>query len=261
MYEKFRDILLTDLENCINCDAALIVASNICPQCGWPKDKPIKRVDEIETESDAEDSEIKFVKRVSRPAGVRLLGMSYVVFGIITVAASIIFGSFMGYMVISEAMSGLNLIGGVEMPIALPIGGIDSSTISTLSMMNEVSVMEVIGNSALTFANSTSMMDVSMMLDIIMGIFMVTTVGVVIGLIYFMFGRYLLRGNKWARYLVIIAAVISIPVFIPFVTEVDITLFAAAIINGLVLYYLFKPHVREYFGQTSIKSIKTKTKS
>ena len=83
-----------DLDECVNCVAGLLAVSDICPQCGWPKDKPIEPVEEVEisqpteepveevdiSPSTEEPTEVKFVNRLPRPAGVRMLGMSFIVF-------------------------------------------------------------------------------------------------------------------------------------------------------------------------------------
>ena len=86
MYEKFENIPMVDLDSCVNCNAGLISASEICPQCGWQKDKPIEteraESEDIEIVSDAETPQVKFVNRLHRPAGVRMLGMVFILFGI-----------------------------------------------------------------------------------------------------------------------------------------------------------------------------------
>jgi len=255
---------LVDLDSCVNCNAGLIAASTICPQCGWPKDKPIESVKEeendIESEPSTETPQVEFVNRVHRPAGVRTLGMAYVIFGILGVSVSIILGSLLMYVIMGNAMSGLGAIGGsgMSMPIPLPIGGVDPAIMASLNMISKIPGLEVFGTVIMGLANASRMMDVGsmmLMLGIVAG---VTIVGIIIGLVYFMFGRYLLRGNKWARYLVIAAAIISIPAYISFESGVSVILFVDAAISGLIIYYLLKPHVRAYFNQTSIKKPKTK---
>ena len=250
---------MEDLDICVNCNAGLIAASNICPQCGWPKDKPIESVkEETEDVEIEESSEVEFVNRLPRPAGVRMLGMAYVIFGIISVVVSIIVGSLIMYVILAGAMSGLGAIGGVGMPMPLPMGGADPAIMASLNMISEIPGLEVFGTVIMGLANAGSMMDVGSMMQMLGIVGGVTAVGVMIGLVYFMFGRYLLKGNKWARYLVIVFAILSIPLFIPFVTEINVILVADAAISGLILYYLFKPHVRAYFNQSSIKKPKSK---
>jgi hypothetical protein len=248
-----------DLDSCVNCDAGLIAASTICPQCGWPKDKPIESVNDVEIESDTESPEVKFESRLPRPAGVRLLGMLFIVNGILLAAGAIIFASFILFVTISGAMGILGGIGDPNMVIPLPIGGVDPTMMSSLNdVINEIPYMDVLVGSTMMMATSASMMSFEAMLVILTGVGMFAAAVVAIGLVYFMFGRYLLKGNKWARYLVIVSAVISIPAFIPFVDELDLSILVSALISGLILYYLFRPHVRAYFSQPRIKKAKSK---
>ncbi len=82
------------LDECVRCGAGLLAVSDICPQCGCPKDKSVKPVEEEVSQPAEKTTEVKFVNRLPRPAGVRMLGMSFIVFGILIVVVSIIFGSF-----------------------------------------------------------------------------------------------------------------------------------------------------------------------
>jgi len=262
-----------ELDECVNCGAGLLAVSDICPQCGWPKDKPIEPVegeispptdestDEPTEEPTDNPTEVKFVNRLPRPAGVRMLGMLFIVNGIFLAAAAIIFGSFIMFVTISGAMGSLGGIGDSNMVMPLPIGNVDPAMMSSLNdVINEIPYMDVLVGSTMMLATSASMMSFETMLVILTGVGMFTAAVVAIGLVYFMFGRYLLKGNKWARYLVILSAIISIPAFIPFVDEFDLSLLVSALISGLILYYLFRPHVRAYFSQPSIKKDK-KSKS
>ncbi len=252
-----------DLDSCVNCNAGLIAASTICPQCGWPKDKPIKSVEEIEEIEVPTDepTEVKFVNRLYRPAGVRMLGMLLIVSGISLAAGAIIFGSFIMFVTISGAMGSLGGIGDSNMVMPLPIGNVDPAMMSSLNdVINKIPYMDVLVGSTMMLATSASMMNFETMLVILTGVGMFTAAVVAIGLVYFMFGRYLLKGNKWARYLIIVSAVITIPAFIPFVDGFDLSILVSALSSGLILYYLFKPNVRAYFNQPPIKKAK-KSKS
>ncbi len=251
-----------DLDECVSCGAGLLAVSDICPQCGWPKDKPIKPVEEVEISQPTEEpTEVKLVNRLPRPAGVRMLGMLFIVDGILLAAAAIIFGSFIMFVTISGAMGSLGGIGDSNLVIPLPIGSVDPAMMSSLNdAINEIPGMDVLVGSTMMLATSASMMNFETMLVIMTGVGMFTASVVAIGLVYFMFGRYLLKGNKWARYLVIVYSVITIPVFIPFMDEFSLMVLVSALISGLVLYYLFRPHVRAYFNQAPIKKDK-KSKS
>jgi hypothetical protein len=250
-----------DFDSCVNCDAALIAASTICPQCGWLKDKPIESAEDLEIEPDTESPEVEFVSRLPCPAGVRMLGMAYIVFGLIMMVGSVIFCSLIVLVVISGGLSALGEIGDSSIAMPLPTGDVDPQMISLLDAINEISAINAITGPTMMFATSDIDMDVETMMSAIIGAFGIMIVGIIFGLIYLMFGRYLRRGNKWVRYLVIIFAIFSIPVFIPFVDEFDLSLLVSALISGLILYYLFKPHVRAYFAQPPIKKEKKSKKS
>jgi len=262
-----------DLDECVNCGAGLLAVSDICPQCGWPKNKPIKPVEgeispptDESTDKPTEEptdnpTEVKFVNRLPRPAGVRMLGMLFIVNGIFLAAGAIIFGGFIMFVTISGAMGSLGGIGDSNMVIPLPIGNVDPAMMSSLNdVINEIPFMDVLVGSTMMLATSASMMSFETILVILTGVGIFAAAVVAIGLVYFMFGRYLLKGNKWARYLVIVYAVFSIPAFIPFVDELDLSILVSALISGLILYYLFRPHVRAYFSQPPIKKEK-KSKS
>jgi len=252
------------LDECVNCGAGLLAVSDICPQCGFLKDKSIKPVEE-ETEEikvpTEEPTEVKFVSRLPRPAGVRMLGMLFIVNGILLAAGAIIFASFIMFVIISGAFGSLGGIGDSNMVIPLPIGNVDPAMMSSFNdVINAIPYMDVLVGSTMMLATSASMMSFEAMLVILTGVGMFTAAVVAIGLVYFMFGRYLLKGNKWARYLVIVYAVFSIPAFIPFVDGFDLSILLSAFFSVLILYYLFRPHVRAYFNQPLIKKAK-KSKS
>ncbi|MCJ8307048.1 MAG: hypothetical protein HRU07_08385 [Nitrosopumilus sp.] len=76
-----------DLKECVNCGAGLLTISDICPQCGWQKNKLDESKDEkekiIENESPKEEiktestKEIKLENKIPRPFGIRLLGIFF----------------------------------------------------------------------------------------------------------------------------------------------------------------------------------------
>ncbi len=123
-----------DFHNCVNCDAALIVASTICPQCGWSKDKPIGPVEEAEIKvSSPTDEPTEIKNRLPRPAGVRLISIFYMLFGISLILFGIIFVSAVMFLVMLSGMGTLGDIGGTGGMMILPgMNGIDASTKSSL---------------------------------------------------------------------------------------------------------------------------------
>jgi hypothetical protein len=250
-----------EIDNCVNCDAGLLSVSDICPQCGWAKNKAIESDDaDIENPSTEKTIDVKFKKIMYRPSGVRMLGMSYIIFGIIIAVGSIIYGSVMMTFVISDSMGSLGGIGGGVMPIPLPMDIIDSETISSFSIVNKIPGMDVLASTTMTLGNSVSTMDVNFMMTIMKEMLIVMGVGVSIGIIYFIFGRGLLKGNNRTRYAVIVSSSISIAVFLSFVGKLDLMILGFGAFNGLALYYMFKPHVREFFAQSTTKNSVKKSK-
>ena len=88
--------------------------------------------DEFTEESTDEPIEVEFVNRLSRPTGVRMLGLSFVVFGILLAVASIIFGVFVMCVVILDVMGILGGIGDPSLSIPISTGGVDESMIHHL---------------------------------------------------------------------------------------------------------------------------------
>ena len=249
------------LDNCVNCNAGLLAVSDICPQCGWPKNKQIESDGEdIEKPSSEKPVEVKFKKTVYRPSGVKMFGMLYILFGIMVAIGSIIYGSVMIIFVLSDAMGSLGGIGGAGMPIPLPMDIIDPQTVSSFDVVNQIPGMDMIASTTMTLANSASTTDVNFMMTIMKEMISVIGIGVGIGVIYFIFGRALLKGSNWARYAVIISSSISIAVFLSFVNRLDLMLLGFGAFNGLALYYMFKPQVREFFAKTSTKKSVKKSK-
>lgn len=249
------------LDNCVNCDAGLLAVSDICPQCGWPKNKQIQSDEgDIEKPSLEKPVDVKFKKTVYRPSGVKMLGMSYIVFGIMVAVGSIIYGSVMIVFVLSDAMGSLGGIGDAMMPMSLPMDIIDPEMLSSFDVVNQIPGMDMIASTTMTLANSANTTDVNFMMTIMKEMISVIGIGVAIGVIYFIFGRGLLKGSKWTRYAVIISSSTSIVIFISFAGGLDLMLLGFGAFNGLALYYMFKPKVREFFAKTSTKKSVKKSK-
>ena len=72
------------------------------------------------------------------------------------------------------------------------------------------------------------------------------------GIAYFVSAYGLLKGRPWGRTLTIILSIISIVVsviiiVIPIFTIISIF---SIILESVILYYLYRPHVKAYFGKT-----------
>ena len=254
-----------DLDECVNCGVGLISASDICPQCGWLKNKPIeldeseeKIVDDIELDeseekvvddiknnpSTKEPTEIK--NKMYRPTGIRLLGIFYMVFGISLVVFGIIFGSAVMYLaMISEIFS------------------IDQSIMSFLNMIIELH--GIVGSPSVhemeERMSSTGVFDMDAIMQVITDASVIAIIEITLGIFAVIVGIGLLKGKKLARIVTIVSAVISIPLAVLFVENIDnLILLGMAAFDGIILYYLFKSKVKEYFNQPSMKKPNKKSK-
>jgi len=247
-----------DLDECVNCGAGLLAGSDICPQCGWLKNKPIeldeseeKIVDDIELDeseekivddiknnpSTKEPTEIK--NKIYRPTGIRLLGIFYMVFGISLVVFGIIFGSAVMYLAMISA-----------------IFRIDPSIVSFLNMIIELH--GIVGSPSVNEIearmSSTGVFDMDAIMQVITEASVIAIIEITLGIFAVIVGIGLLKGKKWARVATIASTIISIPLVVLFVENLDnLILLGMVAFDGIVLYYMFKPKVREYFSQTSIK--------
>ena len=67
---------------------------------------------------------------------------------------------------------------------------------------------------------------------------------IILGIVSFFLAWGLLKGKSWAWTLALIITIISV-IF-------DLTSFnvIGLVIDGIILYYLFRPHVKDYFGKS-----------
>jgi len=210
-----------------------------------------------------EPTEIKFKNEIYRPTGVRILGIVYMVFGIIFVVFGIIFSAAVLFLLFSGIMSTLGGIGG-GMPLPLGMDGMDSTMmLESLDMISEVPGMgslpgtEIMPGLANNFALGAApgmMMDIEAIMVIMIGVFTMTALLIIEGIILFVVGRGLLRGKKWARILAIVGGIISISLTALSAGDLGLIALGFFAIDGIILYYLFRPRVREFFIQTSIKN-------
>lgn len=68
---------------------------------------------------------------------------------------------------------------------------------------------------------------------------------VVLGIISFVMAWGLLKGKPWAWTVTLILTIISLVFNLPSMNIVGL------IINAIILYYLFRPHVKAYFGKSA----------
>ncbi len=285
-----------DIGKCVNCGAGPISVSDICPQCGFLKRKSAEfieaknkaandiELDESEEELDgvvvenyeesvgkvADDIEnpsrkksTKVKNKISRPAGVRLISVSYMLFGICLMLFGIIFVSAVMFLVMSDVMGELGGIGGGmgNMPMLPGMGGIDASTKSSLG--NIIDLNRIAGSPSASEIemrmNSSGIMNMSVMMDILGETAVIAIIEIIVGLVIFGIGLFLFKGKKLARPAIIVSSIISIPLVASFVTIDTLVLLGMVAFNGVVLFYMFKSKAREYFNQTTTKKSKTKT--
>jgi uncharacterized membrane protein len=73
---------------------------------------------------------------------------------------------------------------------------------------------------------------------------------VAIGIFSFVVAYGLLKAKRWAWTLTVILSIISIVVaVISIATTGNILSIISIVISGIVLYYPYRPHVKEYFGK------------
>jgi uncharacterized membrane protein (UPF0136 family) len=81
--------------------------------------------------------------------------------------------------------------------------------------------------------------------------FVLTVLGILIaiGIVYFVVAYGLLKGRSWAWTVAVILSIISIVLNVISIGSYSILTLVSIILDGLILYYLYRPHVKEYFGK------------
>jgi hypothetical protein len=83
-------------------------------------------------------------------------------------------------------------------------------------------------------------------------VYIVSSVAIALGLIWFGLAWGLFTGKGWAWLITVIFAIITVVVSIIGVLSGSITSIPSLIINGVILYYMYRPHIKSYFGRVSI---------
>ncbi|HJU79859.1 MAG TPA: DUF2127 domain-containing protein [Nitrososphaeraceae archaeon] len=83
-------------------------------------------------------------------------------------------------------------------------------------------------------------------------VYVVSSVAIALGLTWFGLAWGLFSGKGWAWLITVIFAIISVVVSIVGVLSGSITSIPTLIINGVILYYMYRPHIKSYFGRVSI---------
>jgi hypothetical protein len=72
---------------------------------------------------------------------------------------------------------------------------------------------------------------------------------IAIGIVSFIVAYGLLKGMRWAWTLTVVLSIISIVLNAISIATGNIGGIISIIISGIILYYLYRPHVKAYFGK------------
>lgn len=87
----------------------------------------------------------------------------------------------------------------------------------------------------------------------IVGVVMFTAgIAIALGIASFVLSWGLLKGKGWAWIITVILAIISLVFSIIGLAGASIPNIIGIIINGLILYYMYRPDVKSYFGRIKI---------
>lgn len=253
-----------DIKACENCGAGLLSVSDICPQCGWLKNNSIKHESDIVENETSEPTAkpTKINNAVFRPSGVKLLGIFSMLFGVSLIVFAMIFGSAVMLILMSSGMDALSEIGGggpvdISSMLMLPtMTSLDPSTMSSLETIIELNEItgSISANEIEQRMSSTSTLNFDALMEIMTETSVFASIEIALGVFVFFMGRGLFKGARWARLVTIMFAIISIPLAISFLENLDnLALLGMIAFNGMVIYYLFKSKVREYFNQNLIR--------
>jgi hypothetical protein len=77
---------------------------------------------------------------------------------------------------------------------------------------------------------------------------------IAIGIISFIVAYGLLKGMRWAWTLTVVISIISIVLNAISIATGNIGGIVSIIISGIILYYLYRPHVKVYFGKAPART-------
>lgn len=83
-------------------------------------------------------------------------------------------------------------------------------------------------------------------------VYIFSSVAIALGLAWFGLAWGLFTGKGWSWLITVIFAIITVVVSIIGVLSGSITSIPTLIINGVILYYMYRPHIKSYFGRVSI---------
>ena len=106
-----------------------------------------------------------------------------------------------------------------------------------------IAILAVIGGIGSLLSGFT-VMAVGPFVGIVLGVILI-----IIGLAYFAVAYGLWKGLNWAWTITLIVSAIGIIVGIGLIIVGNVGAIFHVIINGIVIYYLYRPNVKAYFGK------------
>ena len=83
-------------------------------------------------------------------------------------------------------------------------------------------------------------------------VYIVSSAAIALGIAWFGLAWGLFTGKGWAWLISVILAIISVVFSIVSIMGANITSIPTLIISGIILYYMYRPQVKSYFGRVKI---------
>ena len=172
--------------------------------------------------------------QLKRPAGVTIIGILSIIGGIL-------------YLILSGTFIGLSLI---------------SPLISQVDVNNVTNSLEDEGISVNSTDITTAINEFSSLSQISGYIMILGIVFFPLAIVSFINAWGLLKGKGWAWIMAIILTIISIILGIIVIALLGVSEdilgwsldIAGFVVDGVILWYLFRPNVKEYFGRVTIQN-------
>ena len=152
----------------------------------------------------------------TRPIGVTIIAILAIIDGIVLLT-----GGILAVTIVPLISSGLN-------------GALSNITV-TNQQGQQVNV------------HSTSMNGIVATVAIVAG-----SIAIVLGIVWFVLAWGLLTGKGWAWIITLILAIVSVIFSIVGIVSGGAPSIISLIINGIILYYMYRPNVKSYFGRVKI---------
>ena len=152
----------------------------------------------------------------ARPLGVTIIAILAIIDGIVLLT-----GGILAVTIVPMLSSGLN-------------GGLSNITVT--SQQGE-----------LVNVQSTGMNGIVATIAMVAG-----SIAIVLGIVWFVLAWGLLTGKGWAWIITLILAIISVIFSIVGIVSGGAPSIISLIINGIILYYMYRPNVKSYFGRVKI---------